>query len=75
MLVGVQWYGLFALLIPVYAFLFVAARVAAAGDTERFLERAAKIQFGLMLCVFCVSHAPALLMLDIPATTAATPAC
>ena len=65
-LVGVQWYGMFALLIPVYAFLFVAARVAAAGDTQRFLERAAEIHFGLMLCVFCVSHAPALLMLDIP---------
>ena len=27
-LVGVQWYGMFALLIPVYAFLFVAARVS-----------------------------------------------
>jgi phosphatidate cytidylyltransferase len=65
-LVGVQWYGMFALLIPVYAFLFVAARVAAAGDTQRFLERAAEIHFGLMLCVFCVSHAPALLMLEIP---------
>lgn len=65
-LVGVQWYGMFALLIPVYAFLFVAARVAAAGDTQRFLERAAEIHFGLMLCVFAVSHAPALLMLDIP---------
>ncbi|HXT71144.1 MAG TPA: phosphatidate cytidylyltransferase [Vicinamibacterales bacterium] len=65
-LVGVQWYGMFALLIPVYAFLFVAARVAAAGDTRRFLERAAEIHFGLMLCVFAVSHAPALLMLDIP---------
>jgi phosphatidate cytidylyltransferase len=64
--VGVQWYGMFALLIPVYAFLFVAARVAAAGDTQRFLERAAEIHFGLMLCVFCVSHAPALLMLEIP---------
>ncbi len=65
-LVGAQWYGMFALLIPVYAFLFVASRVAAAGDTRRFLERAAEIHFGLMLCVFSVSHAPALLMLDIP---------
>ena len=75
-LVGVQWYGMFALLIPVYAFLFVAARVAAAGDTQRFLERAAEIHFGLMLCVFCVSHAPALLMLDDSrATKAATPTC
>jgi phosphatidate cytidylyltransferase len=65
-LVGISWYGMFPLLIPVYGFLFVAARVATAGDTERFLERVATIQFGLMLCVFAVSHAPALLMLDIP---------
>jgi phosphatidate cytidylyltransferase len=65
-LIAVHWYGLFAILIPVYALLFVAARIAVAGDTERFLERAAEIHFGLMLCVFCVSHAPALLILDIP---------
>jgi phosphatidate cytidylyltransferase len=65
-LVGRQWYGMFAVFIPVYAFLFIAARTAVAGDTERFLERAAKIQFGLILCVFSLSHAPALLMLDIP---------
>jgi len=36
------------------------------GDTDRFLERIAEIQWGLMVCVYCVSHAPALLMLDIP---------
>lgn len=65
-LVGVRWYGLFAVLIPVYAFLFVPLRNAVAGDTTNFLERTAKIQWGLMVCVYCVSHAPALLMLDIP---------
>lgn len=65
-LVYVQWYGLFSILIPVYAFLFIPTRGAVAGDTERFLERAAKIQWGLMLCVYCVSHVPALLMLSIP---------
>lgn len=65
-LVGMRWYGLFSILIPVYAFLFVPTRIAMAGDTERFLERAAKIQWGLMVCVYCVSHAPALLMLEIP---------
>lgn len=65
-LVYVQWYGLFSILIPVYAFLFIPTRSALAGDTERFLERAAKIQWGLMLCVYCVSHVPALLMLSIP---------
>jgi phosphatidate cytidylyltransferase len=37
-----------------------------AGDTENFLARTSMIQWALMLCVYCVSHAPALLMLQIP---------
>lgn len=64
-LVAIDWYGLFSILIPVYAFLFVPIRSALAGDTARFLERTAKIQWGLMVCVYCVSHAPALLTLDL----------
>ncbi len=52
---------LFSNLIPVYAMLFIPARVAFAGDHRRFLERTAKIQAGLYLCVFALSHAPALL--------------
>ena len=63
---GIQWYGLFAIFIPVYAFLFVPMRSALAGDTEDFLARTAKIQWGLMVAVYCVSHAAALLMLNIP---------
>jgi phosphatidate cytidylyltransferase len=65
-LIAGQWYGLFAIFIPVYVFLLIPVRSAAAGDCERFLERAAKIQWGLMICVYCVSHAPALLTLNIP---------
>ena len=65
-LVYVKWYGLFSILIPVYAFLYVPTRSALAGDTDGFLERVAEIQFGLMVAVYCVSHAPALLMLRIP---------
>lgn len=61
-----QWTGMFLVFIPVYAFLFIPLRNAIAGDTERFLERTAKIQWGLMICVYCVSHAPALLTLKIP---------
>jgi phosphatidate cytidylyltransferase len=64
-LVGIQWYGFFSIMIPVYAFLFVTARLVLAGETERFLERAATIQWGLMACVYCISYAPALLLLDI----------
>ena len=58
-----DWYGMFQILIPVYAFLFVPMRSAIAGDCERFLERTAKTQWGLMVCVYCISHAPAILML------------
>lgn len=65
-LVATHWYGLFSILIPVYAFIFVPTRSALAGDSEHFLERTAKIQWALMVCVFCVSHVPALLMLQIP---------
>ena len=53
------------IVIPVYAFLFIPATMALAGDTRAFLERAAKIQWGLMICVYCLSYAPALLTLDI----------
>jgi phosphatidate cytidylyltransferase len=65
-LLAIEWYGLFVVLIPVYAFLFIPLRNAISGDCERFLERTAKIQWALMICVYCVSHAPALLTLKIP---------
>ena len=52
---------LFTNMIPIYALLFVPARIALAGDPKRFLERSAKIQMGLYLCVYAISHAPALL--------------
>jgi len=60
-----DWYGLFAVLIPVWAFLFVAIRCALAQDARRYHERVAKIQWSLMTCVYFVSHAPALLDLPI----------
>lgn len=66
LLVGIEWYGVFVILIPVYAWLFIPARLALAGDTSHFLERAAKIQWSMMIAVYCISHAPALLMLQIP---------
>ncbi len=48
---------LYNVLIPVYAFLFILARVAISGDYKRFLERTAKIQAGLLICVYCLSFA------------------
>jgi phosphatidate cytidylyltransferase len=64
-LVAAHWYGLFAILIPVYVFVLVPTSMVIGGETERFLERTATIQWGLMACVYCVSYAPALLLLDV----------
>ncbi|MFT4266969.1 MAG: phosphatidate cytidylyltransferase [Xenophilus sp.] len=65
-LVWIEWYGMFAIFIPVEVFLILPILSAVGGDTKRFLERAAKVQWGLMVCVFCISHVPALLTLNIP---------
>ena len=65
-LVAVEWYGLFTVLIPVYVFLSLPIVAALRGDTERFLERTSEVQWGLMIAVYCISHVPALLMLRIP---------
>ncbi len=65
-LIGYDWYGLFAILIPVYAFLILPAVAALAGDPDSFLERSAKLQWAVMVTVYCVSHTPALLLLHIP---------
>jgi len=64
-LIGDGWYGLFAIFIPVYAFLLLPAFAVLAGEVDDFLERTAKIQWAVMITVYCVSHAPALLLLDI----------
>jgi phosphatidate cytidylyltransferase len=64
-LVARNYYELFNVFIPVYAFLFTLARVALSGDYKRFLERTAKIQAGLLICVYSLSYAPALLNLDL----------
>lgn len=65
-LIWIEWYGLYSIFIPVYAFLLLPILAALFGDVTRFLERAAKVQWGLMVCVFCLSHVPALLTLTIP---------
>lgn len=65
-LVWIEWYGMFAIFIPVEVFLILPILSAVGGDTKRFLERTSKVQWGLMVCVFCISHVPALLTLHIP---------
>jgi phosphatidate cytidylyltransferase len=64
-LVAVHSYGLFSILIPVYAFLFLALRLAISADTTNFLDRVSAIQWALMICVYSLSYAPALLALSL----------
>ena len=64
--IGIDWLAVFSIAIPVYAFLLLPIASARRGETADFLLRTAKIQWALMLTVYCVSHAPALLLLDIP---------
>jgi phosphatidate cytidylyltransferase len=66
LLVGLRAFDLFTVFVPVYVFLAIPVASALAGDPERFLERNAKIQWGIMVCVYGLSHAPALLLLDLP---------
>jgi phosphatidate cytidylyltransferase len=65
-LIWTEWYGLYSIFIPVYAFLLLPIIVTLRGDTGRFLARVAELQWALMVCVFSVSHVPALLSLQIP---------
>jgi phosphatidate cytidylyltransferase len=64
-LVWIDWVTMLTILIPVYAFLALPVLSMLKGVTDDYLHRVAKIQWGLMIAVFCISHAPALLMLDL----------
>jgi phosphatidate cytidylyltransferase len=63
--IGNFCFEFYTTMIPVYASLFIPARIAISGDPKRFLERVAKIQAGLLICVYALSHAPALLSLEL----------
>ncbi|WP_290748125.1 phosphatidate cytidylyltransferase [Amaricoccus sp.] len=57
------WLAVFVIAIPVYGFLALPSLSLAFGETTDFLQRVAKIQWALMLTVYALSHAPALLLL------------
>ena len=65
-IVATRHFDLFTVFIPVYVFLAIPVISAFGNDPTRFLERTAKIQWGVMVCVYGMSHAPALLLLDLP---------
>lgn len=66
-LVGLRTFDWFTVFIPVYAFAALPMLAALGNDPTRFLERTAKIQWGTMVCVYGLSHVPALLLLELRA--------
>lgn len=61
--VGMSWYGMFIIFIPIYVFLFLPARMVIVGDTKGFLNSASIIHWGMMTTVFSLSHVAYLMML------------
>ena len=64
--VMIDWYGMYSIFVPVYAFLLLPVASALRGSTKDFLIRVSETQWALMICVYCASHVPALLYLQIP---------
>jgi phosphatidate cytidylyltransferase len=62
-LAGMGWYGLFIIFIPVFWFLALPMRMVLIGQVNGFLRAVGLLQFGLMTCVFSLSHMAFLLAL------------
>ncbi len=61
--VGMHWYLMFLIFIPVWALLFLAARMTLRGETRDFLRALGTLQWGLLMMVFALSHLAYLLVL------------
>jgi phosphatidate cytidylyltransferase len=62
----IDWYGMYSVFVPVYVFLLLPVLSALRGNPRDFLVRVSETQWALMICVYCISHVPALLYLSIP---------
>jgi phosphatidate cytidylyltransferase len=61
--VGMAWYGMFLIFIPVYMLLVLPARMVLIGETAGFLRSVGTLHWGLMMTVFSISHIAYVLML------------
>jgi phosphatidate cytidylyltransferase len=61
--IGLEWYGMFIIWVPVYLFLFLPMCMVVIGTTEGFLRAAGTLHWGLMMTVFSISHVAFMLVL------------
>lgn len=61
--IGIGWYGMFIIFIPVYLFLWFPLRMVLIGETSGFLRAVGTLHWGVMITVFGLSHAAYLVVL------------
>jgi phosphatidate cytidylyltransferase len=72
--IGTDWYGMFAVFIPVYVFILLGIRQVLSGETKGFVAATAQIHWGLMAFVYGVGHMAYLLRMPTPTSDPASPA-
>ncbi|WP_223788697.1 phosphatidate cytidylyltransferase [Marinicella meishanensis] len=68
-LVAINWYGMFVIFIPVYAFLILSVRMVLTGKNSGFIHSVGVLHWGMMLTVYSVSHVACLLVLPLADAT------
>lgn len=66
LLIWTGQYGFYAVFVPVWVLAFIPLLSAIGNDTRNFLQRSSEIQWGILICIYFLSHVPALLILEIP---------
>jgi len=69
--VGLDWYGMFIVFVPVYVFLGLPVRMLVVGETRGYLAAVGTLHWGAMITIFGLSHAAALLALPASVNPAA----
>ncbi|KTD54727.1 phosphatidate cytidylyltransferase [Legionella quateirensis] len=54
--IGIHWYGMFIIFIPIFMFLLLPMRMVTLKQTKGFLKASGTMQWGVMMTVFCLSH-------------------
>jgi phosphatidate cytidylyltransferase len=73
LLVYLGWHAAFVLFIPLGSLLVVSVRMVVRERAEGFLLAASSFQWGMMLTVYCIAHAPLLLTLPADSNPTAGP--
>jgi phosphatidate cytidylyltransferase len=68
--VWTQWYGMFSIFVPVYAFSLLTVATVFAGETRGFIRANATLHWALLLTVYNISHLGFLIVLPLEHPTA-----